>query len=277
MPEGPEVRREADRIAKVVVARPLERVFFGQSHMQGATEQLAGAQVSAVRTHGKAMLTDFDNGYTVYSHNQLYGKWYIRRRDRPLTTTRQLRFALYTKTHTALLYSASSIELWDTTQLDNHPFLRKLGPDVLNEALAWRTVADLLRAPQYRNRALSSIYLDQAFLAGIGNYMRSEILFAARLAPNLKPSQLARREVGELARQTLRISQRAYATAGVTNAPAKVATLQRQGFSRRDFRFAVFDREGLACLYCGTPIAKITAGRRLYFCPACQPNTPRQS
>ena len=148
--------------------------------------------------------------------------------------------------------------------------MRKLGPDVLDETLVWRDVYARLQAPEFERRGLSSLYLDQGFLAGIGNYMRSEILFAAKLAPSLKPQQLTRRQRGELARQTLSISQRAYATAGVTNAPSKVARLQRQGLTRRDFRFAVFDRDAKPCLYCGTKIKKITAGRRLYFCPGCQ-------
>lgn len=270
MPEGPEVRREADRIAKVVAGRPLEAVYFGQPHMHRAADLLLGSCVTGVQTHGKAMLTHFDNGYSVYSHNQLYGKWYIARRDRPPETTRQLRFALHTRTHSALLYSASNIELWETALLGQHPFLSKLGPDVLDPQLDWRAVAARLQLRRFERRALASLYLDQGFLAGIGNYMRSEILFAAGLAPGRKPRDLGRGERGRLARQTLAISLRAYATAGVTNSPARVRLLRRQGLKRRDFRFAVFDREDKACLYCGAQILKIIASRRLYFCPECQ-------
>jgi len=253
MPEGPEVRREAVRIAKVIAGQPLEAVFFGQPHMKTAADALDGAQVRSVQTHGKAMLTHFDNGYTVYSHNQLYGKWFVRRREREVNTNRQLRFGLYTKTHCALLYSASSIELWETDQLNEHPFLSKLGPDVLDETLPWREVAKRLERPQFNRRALSSLYLDQGFLAGIGNYMRS-----------------ARGQLGKLARETLKISQRAYATAGTTNAPGEVARMRRQGLARRDYRFAVFDRDGRPCLQCKARIKKIIASRRLYYCPGCQ-------
>jgi len=270
MPEGPEVRREADRIAKVVVGKSLEGVYFGQPHMKRFADYLIDSRVTAVRTHGKAMLTHFANGYSVYSHNQLYGKWYVARRDRPPETNRQLRFALHTATHSALLYSASSIELWETSELDEHPFLRKLGPDVLAADLHWRDVADRLQHDQYRKRNLASLYLDQGFLAGIGNYMRSEIIFAARLSPNARPRELSRGELGRLARATLTISQRAYATAGVTNPAALVKRLQKNGFKRRDFRFAVFDRDDQPCFGCHTPIIKTIASRRLYYCPQCQ-------
>ena len=273
MPEGPEVRREADRIAKVIAGKPLESVFFGQAHMKASADALIDAQVLTVQTHGKAMLTHFDNGYTVYSHNQLYGKWFIRRRGKVIATKRQLRFGLYTQTHCALLYSASSIELWETGQLAEHPFLRKLGPDVLDKKLEWREVAERLKQPEFRRRALSALYLDQGYLAGIGNYMRSEILYAAGLAPTLKPQQLGQGQLGALARATLMISQRAYATAGITNAPSNVARMRREGLSRRQYRFAVFDRDGEPCLRCGCIIEKIVASRRLYLCPSCQPES----
>ena len=81
--------------------------------------------------------------------------------------------------------------------------------------------------------------------------------------------------MGRLARSTLEISRRAYATAGVTNRTRWVRGLQRQGLPRRDYRFAVFDRIGLPCYACGTAIQRTVAGsRRLYLSPRCQPADP---
>ena len=82
-------------------------------------------------------------------------------------------------------------------------------------------------------------------------------------------------EIGALARATLVISQRAYATAGVTNREPWVTRLKRQGLTRRHWRFAVFDRAGAPCLACGATIERIEVGtRRLYLCPGCQPSRP---
>jgi endonuclease-8 len=57
---------------------------------------------------------------------------------------------------------------------------------------------------------LGSLYLDQGFLAGIGNYLRSEILFAACLHPAGKPRELAAKTRNRLARQTRKIAQWAF-------------------------------------------------------------------
>ena len=110
MPEGPEIRLAADKVARVLVGRDVVAVEFGLARLRRFEKRLAGSAVTAVDTRGKAMLTRFNNGLTLYSHNQLYGKWYTTRRPRLPQTTRQLRVGLHTAAHSALLYSASDIE-----------------------------------------------------------------------------------------------------------------------------------------------------------------------
>ena len=62
MPEGPEIRRAADRISKVVVGRPcLESAFLYPSIIEHQ-ELIEGARIQEITTRGKAMLTRFDNG-----------------------------------------------------------------------------------------------------------------------------------------------------------------------------------------------------------------------
>ena len=182
-----------------------------------------------------------------------------------------MRRTLHTADHSALLYSASDIEVLDAAGLALHPFLAKLGPDLLSDQIDWRTIAQRLDDERFRRRSLAALYLDQSFLAGVGNYLRSEILFAAALAPSVRPCDLSRGQRGELARATLDITLRSYQSGGITNTPRRVAHLKRLGMSRRFYRFAVFDRQHQPCLICGTEIRRVTlASRRLYFCPSCQ-------
>jgi endonuclease-8 len=271
MPEGPEVRREADAIAAALVGQQLVKVEFGLPRLGRYSSLLEGASVTAVESRGKAMLLYFDVHYAMYSHNQLYGKWLVAARDDLKPTNRSLRVGLHTLSHSVVLYSASDIEIMPVELVEEHPFIRRLGPDVLSAALSWREIAKRLGDRRFSRRTLATIYLDQSFLAGIGNYMRSEILHEAALCPRLRPSDLSRAEIGRLSRATLLISQRAYQGAGVTNAPSRVRTLQKRGFKRRDYRFSVFDREGMACYRCLAEVLRLElAGRRLYFCGGCQ-------
>jgi endonuclease VIII len=78
MPEGPEIRRAADKIAAAIVDRPLREVWFAFDHLKPYAPGLTEQKIVAVDTHGKAMLIRFDNGLTIYTHNQLYGIWMVR-------------------------------------------------------------------------------------------------------------------------------------------------------------------------------------------------------
>jgi len=272
MPEGPEIRREADAIMAAVAGKPLVALELNLPALRVWHDELLDSGVTRVDTHGKAMLTRFACGLTLYSHNQLYGRWVVRRRGQATPTNRALRVGLHTAEWSALLYSATEVQVLDDAALAAHPFLRRLGPDVLDSSLDWRRIAARLQSPAFRGRALGALYLDQGFIAGIGNYLRSEILHYAGLHPARRPQDLSTRETNALARQTLAVSLRAYRAKGVTNGAARVARLKAAGNPYSAFRFAVFERAGEACYGCGSSVQKISmSSRRLYFCATCQP------
>ena len=266
VPEGPEIRRAADRISNVLVGKRVDKASFAFEHLRPFEKQLAGSRVEAIDTRGKAMLTRFDNGLTLYSHNQLYGRWFTARRGQLPETRRSLRVALHTGTHSALLYSASDISVLTEAELATHPFLCRLGPDILDSGLDTNTIIDRLNQKRFMRRCLAALYLDQAFLSGLGNYLRSEILYRAGLHPKLRPVDIAADAQRHLAQETLKISRRSYRTGGVT-----LTKTRSQGGRNR---FWVFARASRPCYECGARIVRENySSRRLYFCPGCQPES----
>lgn len=270
MPEGPEIRRTADRLAEAVGGRALVSAWFALPALKAHEKRLAGRVVESVTPHGKALLIGFDHGWTLYSHNQLYGVWRVAGAGERPDSTRSLRVALETDERAILLYSASDVAMWRTAGLGAHPFLSRLGPDVLDPALDADTVERRLRDPRFAGRRLAALLLDQGFLAGMGNYLRSEVLFEAGLAAARTPATLSAAERRRLARALLAVPARSYRTRGI--APASRMRADYTTETPDGFRFLVFDREGLPCRACGGSIRRNEAGgRRLYFCPACQP------
>jgi endonuclease-8 len=269
MPEGPEIRRAADRLAAAVVGQPLRNAWFAFPALKRYEAGLAERRIEAIVPHGKALLTRFDHGWTLYSHNQLYGVWKIAAAGERPDSGRSLRVALETDERAILLYSASDVAMWRSDEIHAHPFLVKLGPDVLDPALQQAAVAARLRDPRFSGRALGALLLDQAFLAGMGNYLRSEVLFAAKLRPERRPRDLDAGESRALARELLAIPRRSYATRGIE--PAQGMREDYLTDTPEGFRFLVFDREGLPCPTCGRAIERQEVGtRRLYLCRDCQ-------
>jgi endonuclease-8 len=272
MPEGPEIRRAADQVERVLKNEAIEAVAFGLPSLRPFERLLTGRIVTRVETRGKAMLTRFDNDLTLYSHNQLYGRWYTTRRPQVPDTRRQLRVALHTATHSALLYSASDIAVLTASQLAKHPFLARLGPDILDPGLTKDIVAERLLLPQFRNRAIGGLYLDQGFLAGNGNYLRSDILWVSGVHPTRKPAELDSKALTRLARETLGVSRRSYRTRGVTVPDRLARKLKANGARFESYRFYAYGRESLPCRHCGASIERSEmSSRAVFFCPVCQP------
>ncbi len=272
MPEGPEIRLEAERVRAAIEGRKAKKVFFGLKSLKKHEKTLTGRKVLSVRARGKAMLIGFGNGMTLYSHNQLYGRWVVCDDGNVPESGRQLRVAIDAPGKSALLYSASDIEVLPSNRVDKHPYLRTLGPDLLNDRVSLKQIKVRFEQPEFCRRNLASLFLDKSFLAGVGNYLRSEILFAAGVHPERRPQNLSGSELSALARKTRQIMLRSYRTRGVTNEPDRVRALKAGGLLREEYRFAVFGRSGEPCYECGDAIVRENlAGRRCYFCRTCQP------
>lgn len=270
MPEGPEIKIAADEIANAIALQPITEIFFAFEHLKPYEKILAQQLVTAVDTKGKGMLIRFNNGLNIYSHNQLYGKWMIRNAYDYPKTKRQLRLAIHNQQKSALLYSASDIEVLDEDAIALHPFLSRLGLDVLDSKTTVNDIKARLLNKSFHRRRFTSLLLDQGFLAGLGNYLRSEILFVARVHPTLRPVDCSQKQISALAKAAIAVPQQSYQTQGITNDLKLVQRLKQQGYSRQDYRHWVFGREERPCYICNTPIIKVSAGRRYYYCPQCQ-------
>lgn len=271
MPEGPEIKIAADRIAKAIAFKAISEIFFAFEHLKLYEEILAKQLITGVDTRGKAMLIRFDNGLSIYTHNQLYGKWMIRQAYNYPETKRQLRLAIHNNEKSALLYSASDIEVLDENAIAIHPFLSRLGLDILDSKTTPKKVTARLLNKSFYRRRFTSLFLDQRFLAGVGNYLRSEILFVARVHPTLRPVDCSNEQISALAKAAIQVPQQSYQTQGITNDLELVRRLKEQGYTRQNYRHWVFGREDRPCYICNTSIVKeISGGRRYYFCPYCQ-------
>ncbi|WP_265468571.1 hypothetical protein [Arenimonas daejeonensis] len=103
----------------------------------------------------------------------------------------------------------------------------------------------------------------------MGNYLRSEVLFTAGIAPERRPADLDAGERKRLAKALLDIPRASYRTRGI-----EPATGMREDYltdTPAGFRFQVFDREGGSCPRCGDVVVRHElGGRRLYWCRVCQ-------
>jgi endonuclease-8 len=294
MPEGDTIRRTADVLRGSLLGETIvdARGRAGVARM----ERLVGSRVVEVRSLGKHLLIGFDVGLTLHTHLGMHGAWHRyrdgerwrRRRDAAVAILRTSRVV-------AVCFDAAVIELIETRALPIHPALSALGPDLLAPDLDPATAVSRLLSPVRAARPVAEVLLDQTAVAGVGNVLRCEVLFLARVDPfrtvdTLRPEvieDLLRRSV-TLLRANVGGGARATVPRPGERGPAAVQDLAAGGLvpwsgaelGHGDLGAAtrwqglwVYRRTGRPCLRCGTSIRSVAMGeppRRLYWCPTCQ-------
>ena len=270
MPEGPEVRRSADQIERAIANQPLSCIFELPT-LKTISQSFQGSTLTGVDTYGKAFVLNFSNEQSIYVHLQLYGRWKTGRLNSYKPSRRTLRFRLETETHYAELYSATDIEVLASKDVLKHKFIQKLGPDLLKRGYTASHISRRLNKTTFSRRTLGALLLDQSVFGGLGNYLRSEVLFRSGLMHNRKLGELSKEERTVLAKMIHDTTHRAYKTRGITLDDKWVELAKTKGLRRSQYRHFVFDRESECCWICQNYIEKVqVAGRRLYYCKECQ-------
>lgn len=268
VPEGPEIHRQAQRLRFLEGTLPLWQSSY--EPIASLITQVEGQRITSVTARGKAFLIQLESGLTLYAHMQLYGRWHFGNTAVPPQTNRQVRLMLSAGKKAAWLLSATDVAWLPAGQTNAHPYLARLGPDLLDSAVSVDDLVRQLGDKRFQGRQLAQLLLDQAFWAGSGNYLRSEILFCAGQAPQQRPRLMTPDERTLLARAGLALARRSLSTGGVTNHPELVRELKARRQPRRAYRHWVFNREGQPCFLCGEPVMKsVEQGRRLYRCSGC--------
>lgn len=125
-------------------------------------------------------------------------------------------------------------------------------------------------AALFRGRRLSikAALLNQTLLAGVGNIYADESLFRAGIRPRRKAGRLTRAELERL-RLALRKVLRHAIRLGGSSVSDYVDADGERGFFQVEH--CVYQRDGLPCRICQTPIRRIVVvGRGTHYCPRCQ-------
>lgn len=150
----------------------------------------------------------------------------------------------------------------------------KLGPDplvgdpVVNEER-------FVTAVRKKAGAIAVLLMDKSVVSGIGNVYRAEMLFRARLDPFAPGKSLTVDTARALWQDWVHLLDIGVSTGQMLTMDDLDPESYARALASRDDRHWVYHRTGEPCRVCGTPIAMAEiAGRKLYWCPSCQPARP---
>jgi endonuclease-8 len=197
MPEGDTIHRAARKIQVALGGReiPVAEAPNPRSPLHDRADELRGRTLERAEARGKHLLLHFSDDVTVHSHLGMSGRWRISADGRlpygkPWLTLASGR-GIAAQTGGKILRMASA------TRIRNDPGLRQLGPDPLAPGFDDETAAARLLA--YGPDAwVGEALLDQSLIAGIGNVIRIEACFRAKVSPWRRVGDVSDAEALEL-------------------------------------------------------------------------------
>lgn len=202
MPEGPEVRN---------IAAQLDIRLAG-SNLISSSLDISPQKINYVSCKGKLIVFFLEHGY-IASSLGMTGNWIFSQGK----YTKH-----YIKTSTGTVYyddlrGFGKTKYMNLEELENK--LTKIGSDVLEISLQggfssqeWLEILDSVS----KRKKVCIFLLDQKPLAGIGNYLRAEILYAAGISPFRTMGSLTKEEKEKLRIFTQEIIVKAFRCNGLT-------------------------------------------------------------
>ncbi|MEI2776673.1 MAG: DNA-formamidopyrimidine glycosylase family protein [Tetrasphaera sp.] len=299
MPEGHTLHRLAGALDHAF-AGTTPTVTSPQGRFADGAALLTGRPLESAEAYGKHLFVRFAGDAVLNVHLGLIGSFDVLPYADPAgppAPVGAVRVRLVNDSAYADLRGATTVQL--VTPAEMAATIARLGPDPLRAGTAGnepeRSLARLART----TRPVAECLMDQTIIAGVGNLYRCEVLFRHRVDPFVPGAKVKKRtwltiwdDLIELMRLGVAFGQILTLQDQVIEAKTILGerdpTAYDPGWAglmpgeRGDFvrgrtgghfprDFAVYQRDGLPCLVCGSRIrTRVLAGRNLFWCGRCQ-------
>jgi len=230
-------------------------------------KEVEGTVIQRCYRRGKFILFDLSCGKTLLVHLRMTGKLLLSEKSKQSMA----------HIHAVFIFSDGSSMLYSDVRKFGRFTLVENAIEYLSH-LGLEMVAEDFSLPEFckritqSNRSLKTLLLDQTVIAGLGNIYADEALYQAELHPKKRASTLTKKELTTLATAIQSILKEAIKRGGSSLGKGLGNFLNSYGKSGKNQQeFQAYQRTGLPCRACSTPIKRIVMGQRsTHFCPSCQ-------
>ncbi len=264
MPEGNELHRHANLQSEMFAGRVVSVDAPNGRFSEGAA-RLNRRKLRSVEAYGKHLFYDFGPERQLHVHLGLYGKY--KSGEMPYPEPKgALRMRISSRANWLELRGPTACDVLSAE--DRVKLLARIGPDPLREDAKPAVAVARIR----KSRApLGALLMDQSVISGIGNIYRAELLYRAKIHPLTRGNTVPTRALNKLwADAKLLMAEGMVDRRIVTTRPADRP--HPKGKPRRFETHYVYRRKGLPCFVCRAEVLmEPFGGRKLYWCPGCQP------
>jgi len=235
MPEGPEVKRNTDFLNRQLSGKQIKEIKILSRRYTKAKRPFMGYEkmlekmliISEVLCKGKFIYFKFQDGSSLWSTLGMSAAWQKKE-------TKHSR--LYIKTTYGNEVYFNDIRNFGTLkyvesseELNNK--LKSLGPDVLSSYVDTELFKSRLdKKPKW---SIAKALMNQTVVSGIGNYLKAEILYAAKISPHRLCKDLSLKEIELIAEKSFEITNASYQSGGATIMTYRDENNKKGLYSRR--------------------------------------------
>jgi len=269
MPELPEVETSRRGIAPWILDQDVSGVIVRQQNLRWPVAReiaqvLPGQKIRSLTRRAKYLLIGTDAG-TALLHLGMSGSLRIIDSGTPagvhdhvdieFASGKALRFR-DPRRFGSLLWSDDPYQ---------HPLLRNLGPEPLDEEFSGEYLREVARR---RRVSIKQFLMNASVVVGVGNIYASESLFVAAIHPKRQAGRIALHRMEALADAVKTVLGSAIDAGGTTLRDFYGGDGEPGHFQQQ---LEVYGRDGEPCLRCKRPVSAIVQGQRsTYYCKNCQ-------
>jgi formamidopyrimidine-DNA glycosylase len=217
MPEIVEIKKYCDLIKKYCINKKVKtiKILKGRYKKHGKFDgyndfnKELPLKIVDVNSKGKFIYITFEKDFTLYCTLGLSGGWTYKKKDSNTYKFPEVLEFLNIKNENAIeeyrdtslehlniefIFEKGSLYFFDTlsygtisvsndkTKLEKK--LKSLGPDIMDEDLTYEMFNEQINKKVNLNKKIGNVLVNQKIISGIGNYLRADILWIAKISPH---------------------------------------------------------------------------------------------
>lgn len=242
MPEGPEVKKVTDFLSSVLTKDLITDVVInsGRYKKHGPfagyelLKSMLPAKVTYVSCKGKFIWIEINNSLYLGSTLGMSGMWTNEKNKHSHVT-----FVLSngSKVYFNDVRNFGTLKVFETQEKFTKK-LNSIGPDLLSGYIGPREFYDRIHA--HGHKTIAEVIMNQKVVSGIGNYLKAECLYAAKISPHRFCCHISEKESETLFNACRKIIRLSYETGGATISTYRQPSGEKGLYSRR---FAVYNQK----------------------------------
>lgn len=243
MPEGPEIAIMAEELNSLLkkslfLKLKCKKELFHSDYELKNDKFKISEICKRIKSFGKKIIFIFET-FSFISSCLMDGRWKFEKGNGKIII--EMLFRDKNNNEIKVYYEDSSnrgfFSIVDKNSDNFSHILKDVGPDYMNEDVDFEMFYEKISRPRISNKQIQDFLMDQKEFSGIGNYLKSEILYGAKILPTRELSSISHNKFKKLFKKIKKIMYESYRCGGLTIATykspsGKIGTFEPKVYSK---------------------------------------------